>query len=84
MADGVEKLGSEMVGKSCGHVGFISFFSRESDGKFGKIYSYGFRGFGFCIRDIRRSLIGSQRLLRHLKMSNHTVVNSYKNLFYIN
>lgn len=45
-------------------------FSRESDGKFGKIYSYGFRGFGFrgfgfCIRDIpgeRRSLIGSQRL----------------------
>lgn len=36
-------------------------FSRESDGKFGKIYSYGFRGFGVCIRGIpgkRRSLIG--------------------------
>lgn len=56
MADGVEKLGSEMVGKSCGHVGFIS---RESLGKFTVM------GLGVCIRGIpgkRRSLIGSLRL----------------------
>lgn len=51
MAESVEKLGSEMVGESCGHAGFISF-SRESDGKSGKILSYGFWGFGVCIRGI--------------------------------
>lgn len=43
MADGVEKLGSEMVGKSCGHVGFIS---RESLGKF-TVMGLGVLGFVF-------------------------------------
>lgn len=49
----------------------LFLFSRESDGKFGKIFSYGFRGFGVRIRGMageRRSPIGSLRLFRHLKI----------------
>lgn len=47
-----------MVRESCGHVGLISF-SRQTDGKFGKIFSYGFSGFGVCNRQ--------STTLRHLK-----------------